>query len=41
MEQYLKYTKDQLKLADVILLVCDVTDVNPLIAISKKWFIII
>ena len=41
MEQYLKYTKDQLKLADVILLVYDVTNPNPLEAIKEKWFKII
>jgi GTPase SAR1 family protein len=37
MEKYKQYTEEQLKLADVVLLVFDVTDKSSFESISSKW----
>ena len=39
MDQYLKYTEDQLKLADIVLLIYDTTDENALGEIKDKWLL--
>ena len=37
MEKYKQYTEEQLKLADVVLLVFDVTDKSSFESINSKW----